>query len=230
MYEAFCPEERMRANVGIRRRLSSLMGHNEEAQLLMISLLLSLPGTPILYYGDEIGMGDNIWLEDRDGVRTPMQWTAEGGFSTSGSTFYPMNDSDLHGPDVINVEAQQLEEGSLLRRTRAALLARREHAALRTGRYVELGCDSKAVLAFLRVLDDEVVLCVNNFSDGPLPVTVDLGEWAARTPVSLEGQAFPVGKDGRLALSLEGHDALWLPLAPAVAGADVLPAPQTAEA
>jgi len=231
LYDVYCPEERMRANVGIRRRLAPLMGHSEEAQLLMTSLLLSLPGTPILYYGDEIGMGDNIWLDDRDAVRTPMQWTADGGFSTSATTFYPMNDSDLHGPQVVNVEAQQLEEGSLLRRTRAALLARREHAALRRGSYHELYADSTAVLAFLRILDDEVVLCVNNFSDGPLPVTVDLGEWGVRTPVSLEGQAFPVGKDGRLVVDLEGHGVLWLPLAPAVPGvAEVLPAPQTAEA
>jgi len=230
MYEVYCPEERMRANVGIRRRLAPLMGHSEEAQLLVTSLLLSLPGTPILYYGDEIGMGDNIWLEDRDAVRTPMQWTAAGGFSSSATTYYPMNDSELHGPAAVNVESQQLDEGSMLRRTRAALLARRDHPALRTGRYVDLASDSPSVLAFLRVLGEDLVLCVNNLSDGPLPVTVDLGEWAGRTPLSLDGQAFPVGQDGRLVLDLEGHGVLWLPFAPAVAGVDRMPAPQTAEA
>jgi maltose alpha-D-glucosyltransferase/alpha-amylase len=225
LYDVYCPEERMRANVGIRRRLGPLLGHSPEAQLLMTSLLLSLPGTPILYYGDEIGMGDNIWLEDRDAVRTPMQWTSAGGFSTSATTHYPMNDDPLHGPPVRNVEDQLCEDGSLLRRTREALLARKRHPALSKGRYVELSCDSPAVLAFLRVLGDEAVLCVNSFSDGPVPVTVDLGEWAARTPVSLRGQAFPVGRDGRLALSLEGHDVLWLSLAPVVVGGENLPAP-----
>ncbi len=225
MYDVYCPEERMRANVGIRRRLAPLLGHSDEAQLLMTSLLLSLPGTPILYYGDEIGMGDNIWLEDRDAVRTPMQWTSSGGFSSHPATYYPMNDDPLHGPRVRNVDDQLCEDGSLLRRTREALLARKRHPALSSGQYVELSCDSRSVLAFIRVLGDAAVLCVNNFSDAPVPATVDLGEWAARTPVSLQGQAFPVGDDGRLALSLEGHGVLWLSLAPVVVGGDTLPAP-----
>jgi maltose alpha-D-glucosyltransferase/alpha-amylase len=227
MYDVYCPEERMRANVGIRRRLAPLLGHSDEAQLLMTSLLLSLPGTPILYYGDELGMGDNIWLEDRDAVRTPMQWTASGGFSAAATTYYPMNDDPLHGPAVVNVEDQRADESSLLRRTREALLARKAHPALATGRYGELSCDTPAVLAFVRVLGDEAVLCVNNFSDAPVPATVELGEWAVRTPVSLQGQAFPVGDDGRLAVSLEGHGVLWLSLAPLVVGGDTLPAPHT---
>jgi maltose alpha-D-glucosyltransferase/alpha-amylase len=161
-------------------------------------------------------MGDNIWLEDRDAVRTPMQWTARGGFSTNPVTYYPVNESPLHGPDVINVETQQDFEGSLLRRTRQALLFRREHRALQTGAYVELATDNEAVLAFLRVLDDDAVLCINSFASTDQPVTVDLREWAVRTPLSLTGQPFPLGQDGRLALTLEAHAVLWLPLAPAV--------------
>jgi maltose alpha-D-glucosyltransferase/alpha-amylase len=216
MYEVYCPDERMRANVGIRRRLAPLLEHRPEVHLLLTSLLLSLPGTPILYYGDEIGMGDNIWLEDRDAVRTPMQWTARGGFSDNPVTYYPVNDSPLHGPDIINVETQQDFEGSLLRRTRKALLVRREHRALQSGAYLELATDNPKVLAFLRVLDDDAVLCINSFAATTQSVSVELGEWAARTPVSVDGEAFPADRDGRLALTLEPHAVLWLPLAPAV--------------
>jgi maltose alpha-D-glucosyltransferase/alpha-amylase len=218
MYEVYCPEERMRANVGIRRRLAPLLEHQPQVHLLLTSLLLSLPGTPILYYGDEIGMGDNICLEDRDSVRTPMQWTARGGFSDNPVTYYPVNDSPLHGPDVINVETQQDFEGSLLRRTRQALLMRREHRALQTGAYVELTTDNPAVLAFLRVLDDDAVLCLNSFAKVDQVVTVELGEWAARTLYSPEGQPVPASGGGSLSLTLEPHAVLWLPLAPAVPG------------
>jgi maltose alpha-D-glucosyltransferase/alpha-amylase len=225
MWGEYAKDPRMKANIGIRRRLAPLLDNDIDRMELFTALLLSLPGSPVLYYGDEIGMGDNIWLEDRDAVRTPMQWTSAGGFSTSSTTYYPMNDDPLHGPPVRNVEDQLCEDGSLLRRTREALVARKRHPALATGRYVELSCDSPAVLAFLRVLGDEAVLCVNNLSDAPIPATVDLGEWSVRTPVSLQGQAFPVGDDGRLAISLEGHGVLWLSLAPVVVGGDTLPAP-----
>ncbi|HUR51553.1 MAG TPA: maltose alpha-D-glucosyltransferase [Mycobacteriales bacterium] len=213
LYAAYCPEERMRANVGIRRRLAPLLGHSDAAQLLVTSLLLSLPGTPILYYGDEIGMGDNIWLEDRDAVRTPMQWTPTGGFSASPSTYYPVNDSALHGPGAVNVEGQLADESSLLRRTQEALSARRQHPALQRGAYVELSTDNPAVLAFVRVLGDDAVLCLHSFSSFPQPVAVELGEWGVHGPVSLQGQAFPVGEDARLTITMEGHGALWLSLA-----------------
>jgi len=214
MYEAYCPDDRMRANVGIRRRLAPLLAHRPEVHLLLTSLLLSLPGTPILYYGDEIGMGDNIWLDDRDSVRTPLQWTPDGGFSTNPETYYPVNASDLHGPGVVNVEDQRNAEGSLLRRTREALLVRREHRALVTGSSLELVSDNPAVLAFLRVLEGDAVLCVNSFATTAQLVTVELGEWGARTPVSLQGQAFPVGPEGFLTLALEPHGVVWAPLAP----------------
>ena len=216
LYAAYCPEERMRANVGIRRRLAPLVGHSEAAQLLMTSLLLSLPGTPILYYGDEIGMGDNIWLADRDAVRTPMQWSPTGGFSSSATTYYPLNDSSVHGPSAVNVEDQLELDGSLLRRTREALAVRGRHPAMATGRYVELAADSPAVLAFLRVLGDDVVLCVNSFSADPLQVSVDLGEWGVRTPRAADGRSLELDGEARLTLSLEGHGVRWLVLAPAV--------------
>jgi maltose alpha-D-glucosyltransferase/alpha-amylase len=183
------------------------------------SLLLSLPGTPILYYGDEIGMGDNIWLDDRDAVRTPMQWTPAGGFSTAASTYYPMNASPVHGPQAVNVEAQQDDETSLLRRTRDMLLARRAHPALSTGHYGQLATDNPAVLAFVRSSGDDAVLCLHSFSAFPQPVTVELGEWGVRTPVSLEGQPFPVGDDARLTVSMAGHGALWLALTAVPEGA-----------
>jgi maltose alpha-D-glucosyltransferase/alpha-amylase len=218
LYAAYCPEERMRANVGIRRRLAPLLGHSHSAQLLVTSLLLSLPGPPILYYGDEIGMGDNIWLEDRDAVRTPMQWTAEGGFSTAESTYYPVNDSPVHGPSAVNVESQLADEGSLLRRTRELVWARKQHPALVTGRYVELSTNNPSVLAFVRVLGDDAVLCLHSFSAFTQTVTVELGEWGVRTPLTLQGEAFPVGGDGWLTLALGEHEARWLPLA--------LPVPQ----
>ena len=216
LYAAYCPEERMRANVGIRRRLAPLVGHSDDAQLLLTSLLLSLPGTPILYYGDEIGMGDNIWLEDRDAVRTPMQWSAEGGFSSASDTYYPVNASPVHGPSAVNVDDQLVLDGSLLRRTREALAARRRHPAMATGRYVELATGSASVLAFLRVQGDDVVLCVNSFSAAPQQVTVELGEWGVLTPMAADGRVLELDGDARLTLPLEPHGVRWLALAPAV--------------
>jgi maltose alpha-D-glucosyltransferase/alpha-amylase len=216
LYDAYCPEERMRANVGIRRRLAPLVGHSDDAQLLMTSLLLSLPGTPILYYGDEIGMGDNIWLADRDAVRTPMQWSATGGFSSATETYYPVNDSPVHGPGAVNVDDQLVLDGSLLRRTREALATRRRHPAMSTGRYVELATDSSSVLAFLRVQGEDVVLCVNSFAAVPQQVTVELGEWGVLTPLAPDGRVLELDADARLTLPLDAHGVRWLALAPAV--------------
>src|SRR5437867_6404615 len=122
MYAEYAKDPRMRANVGIRRRLSSLLENDRNQFELFTALLLSLPGSPVLYYGDEIGMGDNIWLGDRDGVRTPMQWTPDGnaGFATAtpGRLYLPVNMDSIHGYQVTNVESQTRNTSSLLHWTR----------------------------------------------------------------------------------------------------------------
>src|SRR6185437_16155546 len=173
MYGWFAPDPRMRANIGIRRRLSSLLDNSRAEIELMHALLLSLPGSPCLYYGDEIGMGDNIWLADRDAVRTPMQWTPDrnAGFSTAdpGKLYLPVVQSLTYHYSAVNVEAQLATSTSLLHWTRAMLQVRREHPVFGLGDYVPVEAHNPAVLAFLRILGDDVpgetpetVLCVNN--------------------------------------------------------------------
>ena len=225
MYGWYAPDPRMRANIGIRRRLATLLDNCRAEIELINALLLSLPGSPCLYYGDEIGMGDNIWLDDRDAVRTPMQWTPDrnAGFSSAdpGKLYLPTIQSLVHHYNTVNVEAQLATRSSLLHWTRGMLALRKRHPVFGVGRYVPVDADNDAVLAFLRVIDDEstgeapeAVLCVNNLAQTPQAATLRLPDNAGAGLEDLfGGSGFPsVSADGTLTLSLGSRDFFWLRL------------------
>src|SRR5262245_3479122 len=169
----------MKANIGIRQRLAPLLDNDMNQIELFNALLLSLPGSPVLYYGDEIGMGDNIWLGDRDGVRTPMQWTSDrnAGFSsaTPGRLHLPLVQDPVTGYQSVNVEAQLENSSSLLHWTRRMIHARRGHDAFGLGSFADLGGSNPSVLSYVREQPrpdgrDDIILCINNLSRFPQPV------------------------------------------------------------
>ncbi|MFC1405403.1 MULTISPECIES: maltose alpha-D-glucosyltransferase [Streptacidiphilus] len=222
MYAEYAKDPRMRANVGIRRRLAPLLDNDRNQIELFTALLMSLPGSPVLYYGDEIGMGDNIWLGDRDGVRTPMQWTPDrnAGFSSAdpGRLNLPTIMDPVYGYQVTNVEAQMSSTSSLLHWTRRMIEIRKLNPAFGLGSYAELPSSNPAVLAFVRKLalpdgGDDIVMCVNNFSRFAQPTELDLPEFEGRHPVELIGGVrFPaIGKLPYL-LTLAGHGFYWFRL------------------
>ncbi|MBD0420423.1 maltose alpha-D-glucosyltransferase [Streptomyces sp. NPDC052309] len=224
MYAEYAKDPRMRANIGIRRRLAPLLDNDRNQIELFTALLLSLPGSPILYYGDEIGMGDNIWLGDRDAVRTPMQWTPDrnAGFSPCdpGRLTLPTIMDPVYGHQAINVERQRAHDASLLHWTRRMLLARRAHPAFGLGDYEEIPSSNQAVLAYVRRWTGpdgsrSQVLCVNNFSRHPQPVSLDLRGYRGITPVEITGgAAYPVIGPGPYQLSLPGHGFHWFCVCP----------------
>jgi len=165
---AYAPEPRMRLNQGIRRRLAPLLGNDAERLVLAHMLLLSLPGSPVLYYGDEIGMGDNVSLADRNGVRTPMQWTdgPNAGFSTAppADLVLPVIEDATYGLAAVNVAVQERESTSLLARVTSLLHARRQHAAFGRGAIAFLRCDNPKVLAFERTCGDDTIVVVANLA------------------------------------------------------------------
>ena len=218
LYAEYAKDPRMRANVGIRRRLAALLENDRDQFELFTALLLSLPGSPVLYYGDEIGMGDNIWLGDRDGVRTPMQWTPDrnAGFSraTPGRVYLPVNQDAVFGYQAVNVEAQRDSSAALLNWTRTMLAVRRRHDAFALGSFRDLGGSNPSVFAFLREHDDDVVLCVNNLSRFPQAVELELADWSGYTPVELTGRVpFPRIGEHPYLLTLPGHSFYWFRLA-----------------
>ena len=172
----------MRANIGIRRRLSPLLDNSRKEVELAHALLLSLPGSPCLYYGDEIGMGDNIWLPDRDAVRTPMQWTPDrnAGFSTCdpGRLYLPVNMDSIYGYQVTNVESQLRNTTSLLHWVHGMLAVRKRHPALGLGDFEPVDADNESVLAFLRRTEEETILCIANMASTPRSATLKLVEWS----------------------------------------------------
>ena len=226
LYGWYAPDARMRANIGIRRRLATLLDNSRAEIELINSLLLSLPGSPCLYYGDEIAMGDNIWLPDRDAVRTPMQWTPDrnAGFSSAdpGKLYLPTIQSLVNHYSTANVEAQLASRSSLLHWVRGMLGIRKRHPVFGLGRYVQVASDNDAVLAYLRVLDaavdpseaPETVLCINNLAQTPQGTTLQLPDHADHYLVDLFGGSgfTPVQFDGRLPISLGSRDFFWLRL------------------
>ena len=219
MYHMYAADKRARINLGIRRRLAPLLENDIGRIKLMVSLLLSMPGSPILYYGDEIGMGDNIYLGDRDGVRTPMQWRPErnGGFSHADPQrlyLQPIMDQ-IYGFEVVNVEAQTRAPWSLLNWTRRILAVRKGFQAFGRGTLRFLRPANRKILAYLREYGDEIVLCVANLARSAQPVELDLGKYKGRVPIELIGRtAFPPIGELPYLLTLSGHDFLWFRLAP----------------
>jgi maltose alpha-D-glucosyltransferase/alpha-amylase len=204
MYRTFAPDARARVNVGIRRRLAPLMENDRRRIELMTSLLLSMPGTPIVYYGDEIGMGDNIYLGDRDGVRTPMQWNGDrnGGFSTADA-------QRLYLP-AVNVEGQQRSPSSLLNWLKRLIAVRQSHAVFGRGTQTFLFPENRKIVAYVREYEDEAVLCVANLARTPQAVALDLSRFADRIPVEMIGWSpFPRIGAEKYVLTLPGHAFFW---------------------
>jgi maltose alpha-D-glucosyltransferase/alpha-amylase len=217
MYIAYSADPRMRINLGIRRRLAPLVDNNRRRIELLNSLLLSFPGTPILYYGDEIGMGDNIYLGDRNGVRTPMQWNADrnAGFSTAtpARLYSPVIMDPVWGYEAINVEAQQSDPSSLLNWVRNMIALRKLFAVFGRGTIKFFEPANRKVLAYLRQYQDERVLCVANLSRFAQPVDLDLSEAEGAVPVEMLGYVDfpPIGRQP-YRLTLAPYSFLWLEL------------------
>jgi maltose alpha-D-glucosyltransferase / alpha-amylase len=217
LWAEYAADPRMRANLGIRRRLAPLLDHDLNRTELVTALLLSLPGSPILYYGDEIGMGDNIWLGDRDGVRTPMQWSPDrnGGFSASepGHLLLPLNMDAVHGYQALNVEAQQRNPSSLLHWTQRMIQLRKQNPAFGLGTYLDVHGDNPRILSYIRHYDGDSVLCINNLSRYAQATELDLGPWSGYRPIELAGgHAFPTIDGDRYAVTVGAHGFYWLRL------------------
>jgi maltose alpha-D-glucosyltransferase/alpha-amylase len=217
MYFEYAKDPRMKCNLGIRRRLAPLLDNGRRQIELMNSLLFSLPGSPILYYGDEIGMGDNIYLGDRDGVRTPMQWSSDrnGGFSRAeyaGLYLPPLLDS-LYGYQSINVEAQMRTESSLLHWMRRMMAVRKRHPTFSVGRLDFLHPANPRVLAYLRSYDDDVMLCVANLSRFSQYVELDLSAYEGKMPIEVFGNTeFPRIGELPYLLTMGPHGFYWFQL------------------
>jgi maltose alpha-D-glucosyltransferase / alpha-amylase len=218
MYKMYATDARARINLGIRRRLAPLLENDRARIELMNSLLLSMPGTPVLYYGDEIGMGDNIFLGDRDGVRTPMQWASDrnGGFSRADPQrlYLPPIQDPIYGFEAVNVEAQAREPSSLLNWTRRLLSVRSSTQAFGRGSFTILQPGNRKVLAFVREYESDVILCVANVSRTAQPVELELAPWKGRVPVEMLGRnSFPPIGELPYLLTLPAHGFFWFRLA-----------------
>ncbi|MEO6529918.1 MAG: maltose alpha-D-glucosyltransferase [Specibacter sp.] len=220
----YAPDSRMRANIGIRRRLAPLLDNSRAEIELINALLLALPGSPFLYYGDEIGMGDNIWLDDRDASRTPMHWNPDrnAGFSNAdpGKLFLPVVQSLVYHYNHVNVEAQMAHSSSLLHWNKRILAVRKAHAAFGLGGYENVPTSHESVLAFLRVLPvgnvegekPESILCVFNLSQNPASTTLSIPALAGRGLREVFGESiFPgIDDDGHITVTLGAYDFFWL--------------------
>ena len=226
LWNTYAADRRARINLGIRRRLAPLLQHDRRQIELMKGLLFSMPGTPVIYYGDEIGMGDNIYLGDRDGVRTPMQWSPDrnGGFSRAdpASLVLPPIMDPIYGYEAVNVEAQARDPHSLLNWHRRMLAVRRRHRAFGRGRLRLLYPGNRKILVFLREYEgdgeEETILCVCNLAHTAEAVELDLAAFAGRVPVDLlGGSAFPPIGELTYLLTLPPHAFYWFGLEPETA-------------
>jgi maltose alpha-D-glucosyltransferase/alpha-amylase len=219
MVRRYAADHQTRINLGIRRRLAPLLQNDRRRIELMNVLLLSLPGTPVIYYGDEIGMGDNAYLGDRNGVRTPMQWSPDrnGGFSRANpqKLILPTIIDPEYHYETVNVEVQQRNTSSLLWWMKRAIAHRKHYAAFGRGALHLLAAENRKVLAFLRRYGDETLLVVVNLSRFPQWVKLDLSEFEGVEPRELIGNVlFPRVKRAPYLLTLGGHDAFWFDLSP----------------
>jgi maltose alpha-D-glucosyltransferase / alpha-amylase len=217
LWNYYAADRRARLNLGIRRRLAPLMENDRRKIELLNALLISMPGTPVFYYGDEIGMGDNVFLGDRDGVRTPMQWSFDrnGGFSRADPArlYLPPIMDPVYGFESVNVEAQSRSPSSLLNWLKRLIAARRSRRAFGRGTLHFLYPSNRKVIAYMRAYGDEIVLCVANLSRTPQAVELDLSDWRGRQPVELLGRSVfpPIGELPYL-LTLQGYSFFWFEL------------------
>jgi maltose alpha-D-glucosyltransferase / alpha-amylase len=230
MYLAYSADPRMRINIGIRRRLAPLVDNNRRRIELLNSILFSFPGTPIVYYGDEIGMGDNIYLGDRNGVRTPMQWNGDrnAGFSRAvpAKLYSPVVMDPVWGYEAINVEAQQSDPSSLLSWMRNMIALRKLFQVFGRGTLKFLNPTNRKILAYVREFKNEKVLCVANLSRFAQPVELDLAAYVGLTPIEMLGYVeFPKIRGTAYPLTVGPYGFLWLELQPSLE-----PVPTVAEA
>jgi maltose alpha-D-glucosyltransferase / alpha-amylase len=217
MYQMYAADPHARLNLGIRRRLAPLLDNDIERIRLMNSMLLSMPGSPIIYYGDEIGMGDNIYLGDRDTVRTPMQWSPDrnAGFSQADPQrlYLPPIMDSVYGYAAVNVESQARDRSSLLNWMRAILAVRSAHRAFGRGTLRFLRPGNRKVLAYLREYQQEIILCVVNLAHTAQPVELDLSAYRGHVPVELRGQTvFPPVGELPYFITLPGYGFYWFQL------------------
>jgi maltose alpha-D-glucosyltransferase/alpha-amylase len=217
MYAEYAKDPRMKLNLGIRRRLAPLLDGGRDEIELMHAILFSLPGSPVLYYGDEIGMGDNVYLGDRDGVRTPMQWTGDrnGGFSRAdfARLFLPPLMDPVFGYQSVNVEAQLRSPTSLLRWLRRFIELRKAHPVFGLGDYEALRADNPRIFAHVRTYEGDIVLCVHNLARSAQAVELDLRRWAGKVPVEMLGQTpFPAIGELPYLLTLGARGFFWFQL------------------
>jgi maltose alpha-D-glucosyltransferase/alpha-amylase len=220
MYREYAKDPRMRLNVGIRRRLAPLMDNDRRQIELLHSLLFSLPGSPVLYYGDEIGMGDNIHLGDRNGVRTPMQWTGDrnAGFSAADPSrlYQPVILDPIYHYQAVNVEAQLRLPASFQHWLKRLIRVRKKHPVFGRGSLKFVPCENRRVVAYLREYEQQTVLIVNNLSAFAQPAALDLHEQRGKVPIEMLGNhPFPRIEQDTYQLSLSPHSFFWFRLEPA---------------
>jgi maltose alpha-D-glucosyltransferase / alpha-amylase len=217
MYSEYAKDPRMKLNLGIRRRLAPLLDAGRDEAELLHAILFSLPGSPVLYYGDEIGMGDNVYLGDRDGVRTPMQWSGDrnAGFSRADwAQLYlqPLMDP-VYGFQAVSVEAQLRTPNSLLRWLQRFIALRKEHPVFGLGTYKPLRAENTRIFAHIRTLEDDIVLCVHNLARSAQAVQLDLSAYAGMVPVEMLGRtAFPPIGELPYLLTLAPRGFFWFQL------------------
>jgi maltose alpha-D-glucosyltransferase/alpha-amylase len=220
LWEVYAPDPRMRLNRGIRRRLAPLVDNDPRKILLANAILFSLPGAPIIYYGDEIGLGDNINLPDRMGVRTPMQWNDRhhAGFSGAApdALYAPVIDDSLYGYRQLNVSAQQADPASLYNRMRQLIQVRKRHRAFSRGSIEFIEGGNPATTAFLRTYEDETIVIVHNLTDEGQEVTLDRSVFKRRLPVNVLDSLgeYSLGEIiSSRQVTLSPYQSLWLQLA-----------------
>ena len=217
LYAEYAKDPRMKLNLGIRRRLAPLLDNGRDEIQLMHAMLFSLPGSPVLYYGDEIGMGDNIFLGDRDGVRTPMQWTGDrnGGFSRADfqQLYLPPLMDPVYGFQAVNVEAQLRQPNSLLRWLHRLIALRKDHPVFGLGTYEALRPDNPRIFAHVRTYEDDIVLCVHNLARSAQAVELDLSRWEGMVPEEMFGRTrFPRIGELPYLLTLAPRGFFWFQL------------------
>ena len=214
MYAEYAKDPRMKLNLGIRRRLAPLLDNGRDEMELMHAVLFSLPGSPVLYYGDEIGMGDNVYLGDRDGVRTPMQWTGDrnSGFSRAdfAQLYAPPLMDPVYGYQAVNVEAQLRTPTSFLRWLHRFIELRKGHPVFGLGSYTPIITSNPRIFAHIRAFEDDIALCVHNLARSAQAVELDLRAFEGRIPVEMLGST-PFPRIGELPylLTLAPRGFFW---------------------
>jgi maltose alpha-D-glucosyltransferase/alpha-amylase len=216
MWDFYAPEARMRLNLGIRRRLAPLLDNDKRRIQLADSILLTFIGSPFLYYGDEIGMGDNIWLEDRDGLRTPMQWDdgPNAGFSTASKEALsdPVIEDESYGYKQVNVKAQEADPDSLLNWTRRVLSVRKQYPAFGRGRLRLLEPCNRAILAYVRQYEKQTILLLHNLASTRQETTLDLPDGGGTLVDLLSGEVLVSAASSTFPVALEPYGYRWLEL------------------